>query len=83
MSTSEGEIEKVRIERVPVYTDPDVPLAINALANRVGSFLRERRRCCPTCSHFNDKNEQCGLAKARPPAQVIAYGCDSHDYMPF
>lgn len=40
---------------------------------------------CITCAHW-DKSEICRLYKARPPAEVIAYGCPSYvdfDIIPF
>lgn len=82
MSTEE-EIVRLRVEKVPVYTDPDVARAINALAHRVGDFVREQRRCCPNCVHFDTGSEHCGLAKQRPPAKVIAFGCASYEFLPF
>lgn len=34
-------------------------------------------RSCLNCEHFDELNgELCKLAKARPPARVIAYGCE-------
>lgn len=38
---------------------------------------------CLTCIHFEEGIEQCKLAKARPPARVIAFGCKEFDYVPF
>lgn len=32
---------------------------------------------CIDCVNFDEKNELCKIAKARPPARVIVYGCDS------
>ena len=33
---------------------------------------------CLNCKYFKEADEQCSLYKARPPAKIIAYGCDSH-----
>lgn len=33
---------------------------------------------CVSCEHFKKDGEICELANARPPAQVIADGCDSY-----
>jgi len=34
-------------------------------------------RSCINCEHFDELNgEICKLAKARPPARVIAYACE-------
>lgn len=41
---------------------------------------------CLMCDHFDEKNELCRIAKQRPPARVIAFGCASfadQDYIPF
>lgn len=39
---------------------------------------------CISCRHFDAPTEGCRLANGqRPPAEVIAYGCDSHDWIPF
>lgn len=32
---------------------------------------------CLNCDQFNHKDETCLLAKARPPADVIPFGCAS------
>lgn len=41
---------------------------------------------CVRCLSFDQQNEICKVAKARPPAKVIAYGCpqfESEDTIPF
>lgn len=38
---------------------------------------------CITCMHFDEGKEHCQLYNARPPARVIAFGCPSHDYIPY
>ena len=43
---------------------------IDALAD--AAFLK----CCPSCEHFDLEKEECRLAKARPPAETIAFGCE-------
>lgn len=49
--------------------------------------LKLATQCCPNCSHFDEKNELCTAAKpapARPPARVIAFGCEYFlDVIPF
>lgn len=34
---------------------------------------------CIKCFHFNESAEICKLANARPPARIIAFGCDSYE----
>lgn len=34
---------------------------------------------CIHCENFDDATEVCKLAGARPPARVIAQGCESFD----
>lgn len=41
---------------------------------------------CLTCSYFREAEERCTKFNARPPARVIAYGCDQYidnDVIPF
>lgn len=35
-------------------------------------------RNCLTCGHWLGEQEQCGLYKSRPPANIIVTGCESH-----
>lgn len=35
-------------------------------------------RTCVSCDHFRTGNETCGLANARPPARIIAFGCEKY-----
>jgi len=41
------------------------------------------QRSCLPCDHFDEASEQCRLVNKRPPARVIAYGCEQFDYIPF
>lgn len=43
-------------------------------------------RTCLRCDNFDEKSENCKLYNARPPAKIIAFGCDSFDdneWVPF
>lgn len=41
-------------------------------------------RTCVTCDFFDEDTEQCRKWNARPPAKVIAYGCDQYlEEIPF
>jgi hypothetical protein len=33
---------------------------------------------CITCSRFNEPMELCNHFKAKPPARIIAFGCDQY-----
>jgi len=48
------------------------------LASEIEKVLRVATRTCVNCEHFNGTDEICkaDLAKRRPPARVIAFGCD-------
>ncbi len=42
------------------------------------------KRTCVTCDNFHEPQERCTLAGTRPPASVIAYGCEKWiDEVPF
>jgi hypothetical protein len=49
---------------------------IRDMVSDVIEMIQHRRKCCPTCLHFADKMEECEIAMKRPPAKVIAYGCE-------
>lgn len=57
------------------------------LSKSIDDSLRRSIMCCVNCSHWDDKNELCTAAKpapARPPARVIAFGCEYFlDVIPF
>lgn len=36
-------------------------------------------KSCITCDWFEESSELCKKANARPPARVIAFGCESYD----
>lgn len=40
--------------------------------------LETSTRTCITCDHFIIQNETCGLNYKRPPAKVIAFGCECY-----
>ncbi len=66
-----------------VQIDSDIAKALDKLAESVVSGIVGDRRTCLSCEHFNEKNELCSLAGARPPARVIVFGCPSFEFIPF
>lgn len=50
--------------------------------DQMGPAIIAAVRCCPACENFDAQLELCKLVKpypARPPATIIAFGCDSFD----
>lgn len=37
------------------------------------------RRSCVTCENFDPKNEVCKMVNQRPPAHVVAFGCEQYE----
>lgn len=60
----------------PVQERYDVPDML-----RLAKKLHDRRviTSCMTCSHFNEQTEICEYYMRRPPARIIAFGCESWD----
>lgn len=62
---------------------------VNDIAEYLGKLMRrhldECTRCCPNCDYFGGgKTEICELAGVRPPASIIAFGCEKYvDRIPF
>lgn len=41
-------------------------------------------RSCLTCDMFKEQEEQCTVYSARPPARIIAFGCNRYiEEIPF
>lgn len=68
-----------------VLLDKDIASSIQAVAKAVAKAVVDGRRCCIHCVHFDEASEMCALAQQRPPARVIALGCDAfiEDDIPF
>lgn len=50
-----------------------------AIAGAIGSMFNLSNypfQTCLNCANFKEVKEQCGLWNDRPPARVIAFGCD-------
>ena len=59
--------------------DANIAQAIRECAAAIGKAVNDGRRTCVQCIRFDQRTEQCALAGQRPPAQVIAFGCDSFE----
>lgn len=60
------------------------------LVNQLESFgldmAKRSLACCPNCEHFDGGAvERCRLNNKRPPATIIAFGCEyyTNNEMPF
>lgn len=59
------------------------------LYNIIANSLEQQKPVyisCLNCINFRETKEECGLAKQRPPARIIAYGCkmwEDVDLIPF
>lgn len=59
---------------------------INGAKNMMESTVNHPYQTCLLCDHFQENTEQCKFYKSRPPARVIAFGCESFsdkDWIPF
>lgn len=64
-------------------TDPPPDAQV---VERITKMMHAARliRSCMTCDHLDEPTEMCKLYQMRPPARVIAYGCQSWtDGLPF
>jgi hypothetical protein len=54
------------------------------LSSLIKQHLSKATRTCINCELFIENVELCGKFKVRPPARIIALGCDNHeDTIPF
>ena len=55
--------------------------------NHNGAQAHGFMRSCISCDHFEESPERCKKANARPPARIIAFGCEQYsdleDCIPF
>lgn len=68
VTTTEGQVATL---------DHNIVRAISTLASSLGVAVQQGRRTCVHCLHFDLQAETCALARQRPPATVIAFGCPS------
>lgn len=62
--------------------------AVHAMAKSLTDAMRNEldraTKTCLNCERFTEAAELCGKWNARPPARVIATGCEDHvDEIPF
>ncbi len=43
-------------------------------------ILKNQAICCINCINFKRQTEVCSLNNLRPPAAIIAFGCERFDY---
>lgn len=56
----------------------------NHIMQHIKVALNQATRSCLACEHFNESNELCGYYNQKPPARIIAFGCDKYeDKIPF
>lgn len=46
------------------------------VGQKIGFSLLSLARNCPMCEHWNPDGETCKLNGLRPPATIIAFGCE-------
>lgn len=55
---------------------------VRYLVPEIDRVLRACMTTCLNCSHFDEPREICNKAHKRPPARVIACGCELHQERP-
>jgi hypothetical protein len=60
-----------------------IALALHVAAKEIAGSVVSCMNTCVNCIHFDEPSEVCALAGQRPPARVIAYGCNSYEHFPF
>lgn len=62
------------------------PKELEQATGRLDEAFKRAIKCCPNCEHFKGGSEVCGLNSQKPPAMIIAFGCECFeeaDYIPF
>lgn len=51
--------------------------ALTRISKLVADHMVRATKCCPNCENFShDRREVCQLNNMRPPAVIIAFGCE-------
>ena len=56
-----------------------IAIALQECGGRIARVVLSTVPNCVDCLHFDEKNETCTKWNARPPARVIAFGCDNFE----
>ncbi len=71
---------KVELMTNPRVSDSAIEGIARELTKRlmpsIGAHFRNSVKCCPNCENFDGGMERCRLNDKRPPAAVIAFGCE-------
>lgn len=87
MTPQEIEAQRELIRKRYAQDEVSRAKAVNDIAEELGRIMRrhldECTRCCINCEHWR-ATEICVLAGKRPPAHIIAFGCEQYkDNIPF
>lgn len=57
---------------------------IDELFNALSGELEKNVKTCISCNSFDESTETCKMFEQRPPARIIAFGCEHfNDDIPF
>lgn len=61
----------------PSTREAELAAALTATGKTIAVALIDALTTCVHCVHFQEGPDVCQLYNARPPARVIAFGCES------
>jgi hypothetical protein len=70
------------IREMPVLKQQTVAAMLTILSNDP-TLRSDVFRTCISCFNWEHETETCGYYKQRPPATIIANGCDTYTDIPF